>query len=862
MHHASKGGTVITSASQPIATVSTCVTPTRAGFFWLASTTRRADAVSLAILVVTILFGARDLMLNPVRAGLDTLSFFWPVYAFLGEQLRTGNVPGWNPYQFSGVPFAADAESGWMYLPAMVIFTLMPLAVAIKVYAVAHILIAGCGMYLYGRVIGLIPAGALVSAWAVSQGGLFSDRSRCCYAHIQVAAWIPVVLLGVELAVRTHRHRSRLLAWLLTGFAISQMLAGWIGQGAMYGLLLFAGYVLFRTVVYPATSPRAPSFRLQQLVLHGLVPLLFGLGLAAPGLLPRIAYYRESNLAGGYRGTEAWAAELGGWTFGRQLELLLHPSGWFIWPVVFALGFIAVFHTVSRQYAVFFLILTVAGFTLGLERPTILHRVAFAVLPVFEDLHSHFPERIALVFLFGPAMLAGLGMTHVIRSPNEPSLMLAAFLVALAAAGVWAANLGLPAQSWVSIAVVAVMLGVLALSARRGRTGLYRTVAVALLASVVIELQFASWTSLRNGYFTRLETTSITERNETAEIIMVGDPVVPPRFFGYDPAVSFEQHGEITYYRHAFTDGITFDLLVNNRGTLWDLADIQGYNPLQLEGYVTYIRALNGVEQEYHGSYILPPGLDSPLLSLLAPRFIVIPLEVPQDRADLQALLARYPTAATTSSVRVLRVTDSYPRAWIVHDVQVLDDDLETALSDGEIDFRRTALVEDEIAPLDAPSGSVAESATFTDYETDHLTMEVTSDGDGLLVLSEVYADGWTSTVDGGHADVVPVNGALRGVVIPDGTHTVTLAFEPPGLEAGYALGISTVILASGGVIGAAALDRRSAITCGVRHGPRGARTRPAAFPGLASRAMSGRTGVRVLPFTRTRPASEDERRG
>ncbi|MDQ3541302.1 MAG: hypothetical protein M3440_11480, partial [Chloroflexota bacterium] len=216
--------------------------------FWLVATSRRADFISLGILVLTIIIGARDLLIDPVRAGLDTLNFFWPTYAFLGEQLRNGNVPGWNPYQFSGVPFAADAESGWMYVPAMVIFTLMPLAAAIKVYAVAHILIAGCGTYLYGRVIGLIPAGALVAAWAVTQGGLFSDRSRCCYAHIQVATWIPIALLGVELSVRTVRQTPRMLAWLLTGFAISQMLAGWAGQGAMYGLMLVGAYVLFRTV--------------------------------------------------------------------------------------------------------------------------------------------------------------------------------------------------------------------------------------------------------------------------------------------------------------------------------------------------------------------------------------------------------------------------------------------------------------------------------------------------------------------------------------------------------------------------------------------------------------------------------------
>lgn len=794
--------------------------------FWLGAASRRADLVSLGILVLTIIIGARDLLIDPVRGGLDTLNFFWPTYAFLGDQLRSGNVPGWNPYQFAGVPFAADAESGWMYLPAMLIFTLMPLAAAIKVYALAHILIAGCATYLYGRVIGLIPAGALVAAWAVTQGGLFSDRSRCCYAHIQVATWIPIALLGVEIAVRAVRHTPRMLAWLLTGFAISQMLSGWAGQGAMYGLMLVGAYVLFRTVVHPCVPSETPGARVGRALRHGLIPLLLGGGLAAPGIVPRLEYYGESNLDGGYRGAEEWAAEVGGWTFGRQVEMLLHPSGWFIWSIVFALGIVAVVQVKRRYYAAFFLILTVVGFTLGLERPTILHKVIFAVLPVFEEMHSHFPERIALIFLFGPAMLAGIGMTELMQHPKVPSLAVATGIIGIAAVAMRATGLDLKAQSWIAIGTAILMLGLLALTARSGRAELYQLIAFALLGSVLVELQIAAWTSFRNGNFALVESESITQPNATADVIMAGDPTVPPRFFGYDPAINLEQHGETTYYRHDFKDGMTYALLVNNRGTLWNLADIQGYNPLQLNGYVAYIRALNGAPQEYHGGYILPSGLNSPLLPLLAPEFIVVPLTIPQDRPDLQVLVERYPEVATTERVRILRFTDAFPRAWIVHDVQRFDGNLSAAITGPPVDFRRTALVEENVGSLDPASGSVTETVTITEYAPDRLTLNVSSDGAGLLVLSEIYAQGWTATVDGVDQEVIAANGALRGVEIPSGRHTVRLSFHPPGLTTGYGLGLATLILTATGIMGATWLDRRrarAAASAAARHDSRGA---------------------------------------
>ena len=90
----------------------------------------RSDFGALAILVGTIVVSARDMLFDPMRAGLDTITFFWPMYAYLGDQLKSGSVPGWNPYQFSGVPFLADPESGWWYAPAMLIFGALPFAVA------------------------------------------------------------------------------------------------------------------------------------------------------------------------------------------------------------------------------------------------------------------------------------------------------------------------------------------------------------------------------------------------------------------------------------------------------------------------------------------------------------------------------------------------------------------------------------------------------------------------------------------------------------------------------------------------------------------------------------------------------------
>jgi hypothetical protein len=89
---------------------------------------------------------------------LDLMTFFLPWYDFLGQRLRALDVPGWNPHLFSGAPFAGDPESGWMYGPAMLLFTLFVTATtAFKGMVALHLLIAGFSTYALARVLGMGP---------------------------------------------------------------------------------------------------------------------------------------------------------------------------------------------------------------------------------------------------------------------------------------------------------------------------------------------------------------------------------------------------------------------------------------------------------------------------------------------------------------------------------------------------------------------------------------------------------------------------------------------------------------------------------------------------------------------------------
>ena len=67
-----------------------------------------------------------------------------------------------------------------------------------------------------------------------------------------------------------------------------------------------------------------------------------------------------------------------------------------------------------------------------------------------------------------------------------------------------------------------------------------------------------------------------------------------------------------------------------------------------------------------------------------------------------------------------------------------------------------------------------------------------------LVILSDAFYPGWRARVDHRPAQIHEVNGALRGVAVPRGTHTVTMRYRPVSVYLGAALTLLGIL----GVLG------------------------------------------------------------
>lgn len=741
----------------------------------------------------------------------DWPTFFLPMYAFLGQRLRAFDIPGWNPSQFSGMPFVADPSSGWLYLPAMLAYALLAAEPATALFIAFHIIVSAVAAYILARLIGIRPAGAFVAGVAFAFPWLAPAAAGAVLMQ-EVTTWLPIVLIGVELALRPSSPLRRFAGLILAGLAICQILAAWPGQAAYYALLVIGGWVLWRTVVTPPAG-WSPRDRITGLLGIGGGILLIGFALNAASLLIRLDANTRSNAPGGiYTGISGWSATKIGVPLTEVVQSLaggFSVASWqYAGAAAIALALLAPFVAARWPHLLFWLIVPSVAIILVLPEQSPLEGVAYAVLPRFELLHSHLPERILLVVPLSVALLAGAAADALCRGLQEtrwqkPLSPLA--IMALAAGGIALQRQGtisygslLAALAAFSIAMVAIVLPSVTRPAL-----LAAALAMVVLWDPVGRMLIVGWgpgigppRSLHAAV--EGDVTTFLYGNGAAAFLADATAENPGRYAGYDPALlpDLEAFGDLPpqAYRNHWLGPANW-LLVHNWGTWFGLEDMQGYNPIHIRRYGEYIDALVGRRQEYHETNLFPEGLGSPLLDPLNLRFLVVPADAP-NRADLSSLVASMPTVYRNDRVMILENTDAFPRAWLVHEAeQVEASEALRLLATGAIDPARTALLETAPPTLAPLAASTSEAVSYARLDADQIALEVTANASGLLMLSEIWDPGWSATVDGGAVATYRANFLFLALPVSEGEHSIVLRYTPPRLVLGLGISLGAVLL-------------------------------------------------------------------
>ncbi|MDX2161694.1 MAG: oligosaccharide flippase family protein [bacterium] len=731
--------------------------------------------------------------------------------SFTRAELSRGELPLWNPHQFSGIAFFAAGQQSTLY-PFSVLYYVLPLSAAYGWFTVVQLWLAGLFMYAFMRGIGVGRFGG-AAAGVTYQLSAFFAIGAVFPMIIASAVWLPLILLMIERLIDQPRQTP---LWIATGAAAvgCNILAGHV-EITYYTLLIAGCYAAIRLGMRLFTPAAAGETRWMAALQRGaamLVMVAIGVGIGAVQFVPLF-----QAAANNFRSDGTTFDQVLGWAhplrdvvqfalpnfYGnpshhtifdvftlQQVPVTVNALGearahteWGIKNYVEAALYVGILPLILAAFGLaahnprkwIFAGLGLFAFTVMFGLPT--YAILYFTLPGIDQLHSPFRWVFALTLCV--AALAGLGADHLASRAHDPAFMRRVRRIgaALCAAGL-GIGLGLVASRLLYEQVTAGIVErifngmALATSAFPDARAFYsyQFVNIALFAAALAASGVVLAWAGRAHASTRRAWEPFAVGVIALDLIIASfsfNPASDPAWLDYTPpsiAWLQQQPGE---WRYITLDDPTapHPQLFNANMTLrYGLDDVRGYESIIPKPYVDAMRAI-------------APQVQTDF-NRVAPLYTVYPPDIAFDAFDalrdgrLNPLNVRYVITHTTTDLSEI---DGYALAYQDEAVRIWE-------NAGA--FGRIFAVDTE---------SVSADPTLTSMSAREFTFDVTTNAAGAaLTISQSYDAGWRAFVRPASSDAeteIPVmmaDGALTAVTIPGaGAYSVRMVYSPQSVVIG-----------------------------------------------------------------------------
>lgn len=725
-------------------------------------------AAAAAVPALVLAFHARAAAPGQALVGYDLRNYFFALREAVAEALRAGRLPGWQRGFFMGFPLVGDPQAGlydlatWLTLP-------WDAPRALTLGALLHLVVLGWGMVYWLRLRGLGPAEALLGAVLFALGA----KETVHLQHWNFAAstaWWPWMFAGLEGFAARGRGRHV----LLTALAAAGSWFGGAPQMAYLGTVLAGAYAV---TLAPALWRRRP---LDAVLAVAAAPL--GLALAAPMVLPVAALARL-----GPRGEGVGYAFSTSWKYPDRwgLALLLLPRAfggtWNIpdmnlWEATGYVGVLplalAAAAPLRRRGLALFAAAAVVGVWLGFGEDAWLglHHAFYRYLPGFGAFRN--PTRTLMVTSFASALLAAEGLAALRAAPDRRVARAAAALVAVAALAPLLPRLpgftldraaGL-AGARTAVALAAAGLAWLAAGRALRRRG--PAWALAAVALCLVDLHAAAADVNPVG-------PAAAETPALADLAPLVPAAPAPRRVAVIAKWGRTANAPL---RHGW-EGVT------------------GYGP-------TVLRRVHALLEATRTGALPPLGLlerdanwprpvpTSPLWPLLG-----APLLVSDRPWLLPAVTDVLPEWDLPT--RAYR-TPALPRVfWAGAHVTVRDEDADAPLLEAARGDVAVLAAGDPAAPAFGPDGARAGPVAAEAVRVHGGEVEATLEAprDGVAVVLEPWAPGWSAALDGAPVPITRANYAFMAVPVEAGRHALRLTWRDEETPRGAAVAAAALAL-------------------------------------------------------------------
>jgi len=668
-----------------------------------------------------------------------------PRLQFQASQWRHGAFPLWDPHQWCGQPFLGEVVGAAN--PVNWPFFLVPRRsdkVSIRLlhwYFVYIHFLGALFVYALCRDLERSRAASVAGAVAFAFSGFFGLNGW--FPVMGGVLWIPLVFLFL---LRVLRGYEPALSATLCGLSLG---AAWLS--GHHEVPIYLSFTAAAIWLYHIVTERDTRMRLLRLGALALAIATLTSGLqTVPG-------YEYAKLAlrwvggdhpVGWRDTIPYAVDASLSYRPGSLPGLFVP--WFAADTPCYLGVVAVSLALLaavaqwKQRAVrLFAAVALFALLFAMGSYNVFHGILYAVLPLFGK--ARVPARMLSLVDFAAAPLVAYGLDGLLARRGERATHRLALALAAGGGAVYLLTLCIkatrefePNANIAFAALVAVLLPSLLLAWQRRAIG-GRFMAWALVALILAENSMVTGAfHLRSGQ---------------------GQGAWLAKLTAYDDIVGFLK-------KQPDLVRIDFEESLN-------LGDLEGIDSLR--GF---------------GASVTSNVLD---LEWSQPRT--------QDLLGVNYRVSRAPNRPGqtlvfqgASGFNVYRNPGAFPHVWTVHRTVPANspDEVRTAIANPATDLRASAPMHDPPPALE--SCAAPDEARTAGRTANSLTIEAHMACRGMLVIPDTWYPGWKAAIDGRAAPVLKAYGALRGVVVDTGAHTVTLRYRPASAILGGTMTLAGVL--------------------------------------------------------------------
>lgn len=722
----------------------------------------------------------------------DVFSQLYPWRLLSLDFLKSGQLPLWNPYSFSGVPHLANWQSAPFY-PLNLLMFLFGNLWGYTAIIVSQILLGLTFFYLYLKQLKLSSTNSLIGAVIFAFSGFMTTYLEYATAG-QIFLWLPLLLLALEKYFSTHKPLYLLSIPILLFFVFT----GGFFQPAFYVSLLAFTYFLAKVFT---TS----KHKLSDLIL-GFSAFALGVGLSALQFLPVLELLSLSirNLDHNITQYQYGLLPL------KHLLTLIAPdfygnpstnNYWGVFQYQEAAGYFglisfgviisSLFHQPKSFHLRFFLFFFFSSLLLAFNNP--LSRLVYQLKIPF--ISTGYASRWYLVTGVSTAVIVPFSLQQFKTSWRYRYAAFISFLLV-----------------FIALIYIFITKRIFPQSLILAQDPVFSELNIAfrnlLLPTMLAFAFFISTLIFKNKKLLSLIFLLLI----TFDLFRFSTkftPFAPVRLSSTDMPVFNYLKQNAGYYRIEKESG---PLLPSNTWLYPRLYSPSGYDPLLPLKYASFYRVYNAPPPDHQitktdltdGSftrYLELTNYNSPILDLAGVKYLLA-LKKSEGRilpegTELHHLIDtdRFQKVFESGSTVVLENKNVLPRVKLYDSVQIESDDYQ-AMADlaNNFDFRHQIIL-NQSPTSDQLQLTDSDQAEIISYQADSVTISSSTSHSTILFLSDTNYPGWQVTIDSQPATLLTAFGIYRAVQLPPGQHQVEFSYQPASFRFGLYLSLTSLAI-------------------------------------------------------------------